>query len=303
MQSFYLDPIEGVHMHCRMWKPEEEPRAVVQIIHGVAEHIDRYDAFARFLTAKGMLVVGEDHPGHGATVTSDGIQGYMTGGWSGTVNCVHALRLHIGAQYPDIPYFMLGHSMGSFLLRTYLFDIRCKIHGAILSGTGWQPAALLAAGQAVCSFEERRVGQRSVSNLLNTLMFGSYNKKFSPNRTTHDWLCTDHAVVDRYVEDPRCGFPATVQLCKEMFSGLSQIQNMDNLKRMDRSIPVLFAAGTDDPVGNMGKGVLQTVRAFQKCCVQDVDVNLHPEMRHEILNEKGKITVFNDISNWIFTKI
>lgn len=303
MQTFYLDPIDGVHLRCRMWRPEGAPSAIVQIIHGVAEHIDRYDEFAQFLNAHGFLVVGEDHPGHGFSETTDGIQGYLTGGWNGTVDCIHALHRHIETMYPGTPYFMLGHSMGSFLLRSYLFDGRCHIRGAVLSGTGWQPGALLAAGRAVCTIEARRLGQQGVSSILNTLMFGGYNKKFSPNRTSHDWLCSDEAVVDRYVDDPCCGFPVTVQLCREMFFGLSQIQNMTNLRKMNTSVPVLFAAGTDDPVGNMGKGVLQTAHAFQKCRMQDVTANLYPAMRHEILNEKSKIKVFNDIYHWISSKI
>ena len=303
MQTFYLDPIDGVHLRCRIWKPEGTPRAIVQIIHGVAEHIDRYDSFAQFLNTQGILVVGEDHPGHGFTETIDGIQGYLTGGWKGTVDCIHALHRHIETIYPDIPYFMLGHSMGSFLLRSYLFDSRCRIRGAVLSGTGWQPDALLAAGQAVCAIEARRLGRQGVSDILNTLMFGGYNKKFSPNRTSHDWLSSDETVVDRYIEDPRCGFPVTVQLCQEMFFGLAQIQSASNLRHMNPTIPILFAAGTGDPVGNMGKGVLQTVRAFQKCRMRDVSAKLYPEMRHEILNERAKITVFNDIYHWISSKI
>lgn len=303
METFYLDPIEDVHLRCRIWKPEKPPRAVVQIIHGVAEHLDRYAEFADYLTDHGFLVVGADHPGHGSTETKDNTIGYLTGGWQGTVDCIHVLRQYAGDLYPNIPYFVFGHSMGSFLLRTYLFDHRCSIHGAILSGTGWQPSALLTAGRMVCKLEEGRIGLNQVSNLLNHLMFGGYNKKFAPNRTSHDWLSTDHTVVDRYVKDPLCGFPVTVQLCREMFFGLSQIQKRANLARMNTSVPVLFAAGTEDPVGNMGKGVLQTVHAFQTCKMEDITVNLYPNMRHEILNEVGKISVFDDIIGWISAKI
>ena len=303
MQTFFLNPISGVKLHCCAWEPLNSPRAIVQIIHGVAEHISRYREFAEYLTQQGILVVGEDHPGHGYTETTDDVTGYLTGGWNGTIDCVHALCEHTREQHPGIPYFMLGHSMGSFLLRSYLFDSRCSIDGAILSGTGWLPRMLLRTGCAVCHMEKTRIGDKCVSNLLNTMMFGGYNNGIKQRRTTHDWLTTDETVVDNYIADPLCGFPVTVQLCREMFTGMVQNQNTANLRQMDKSIPVLFAAGTDDPVGNMGKGVLRTVRAFQSCSVQDVTVNLYPGMRHEILNEKSKITVFSDILNWIFCRI
>jgi len=197
---------------------------------------------------------------------------------------------------------MLGHSMGSFLLRTYLFTYHTPLSGAIISGTGWLPSAILPIGIALCKEEAMRLGEHASSALLEGIMFGGYNKEFMPARTAYDWLSTDNAVVGAYVADPLCGFSPSIQLCKEMMQGLRMIQNTKNLKRMKKEIPIYFFSGEMDPVGDMGKGVMKCVHAFELSGMKDVSWNLYTGMRHETLNEIGKEAVYRDLLTWLEAK-
>lgn len=298
MRTINIDLDRTVTLHTSIWEPEGTPKGIIQIIHGVAEYVARYDAFASYCANLGYLVVGEDHPGHGQTAKGQTL-GYLAGGWMGTVKGIHQVYETIHQMYPEIPYFMLGHSMGSFLLRTFLFTYHVPLAGAVISGTGWLPAFILPLGLAVCKEEALRLGESASSPLLEGMMFGGYNKKFAPNRTTHDWLSTDSAVVDTYVADPLCGFPVTIQLCREMLQGLRMIQNKDNLNRMPKDLPIYFFAGEQDPVGDMGAGVLKCAKAFKVIGMKDVSYKLYPGMRHEALNEIGKERVYQDLINWL----
>ncbi len=303
MQEFFMKLDSRTCLHCCMWLPKETPKAVVQIIHGVAEYTARYDHFASFLADRGYLVVGEDHAGHGKSVGEGDIQGYLTGGWMQTVKGIHLLYGKTHGEYPDLPYFMLGHSMGSFLLRTYLFTYHSQLRGALISGTGWQNPALLQTGRALCREEAARLGESVSSPLLQKLIFGAYNRAFAPNRTPYDWVCSNEAVVNAYARDPDCTFQPTIQLCREMMDGIHLIQQKENLSRMQKALPVFFFAGQQDPVGNMGKGVLKAVAAFRGAGMRDVTVELYPNMRHETLNETGKERVYGDVISWLEARL
>jgi len=300
MHSFEIVTDRNQTFSCRIWKPDAYPKAIVQIIHGVVEHTARYDHFACWLKLHGYLVVAEDHPGHGNTA-KNGKLGYMEGGWMGTLAGIHRLYEVIHEEYPDLPYFMLGHSMGSFLLRTYLFTYDTPLCGAIISGTGWLPSVILPLGLLVCKAEARRVGLEGSSSLLEGMMFGGYNLKFKPNRTTHDWLSRDNAVVDAYLADPLCGYSTSIQLDTEMLRGIQMIQKKENLSRMNKDLPVFFFSGACDPVGDMGSGVMRCVRAFQAAGMKNVSYQLYPDMRHEALNEFGKEQVYQDVLHWLQT--
>ena len=299
MEDFYLNSTGAGRIFCRIWSPEGEPKAILQIVHGIAEHVGRYDDFARFLTAHGCLVAAEDHMGHGRSIGPDGTQGYFTGGWDAAVADSLQLQQQLRSTYPDVPCFLLGHSMGSFMARTMLFRRPDSgIRAAIISGTGWQPAPMLSAGLALCALEARRRGEKRTSPLINKLIFGSYNKKFSPNRTPYDWICSDPASVDRYAADPLCGFDATVGLARDLLTGIRMIQQPANLARMKKDLPVWFFAGQEDPVGNMGKGVRQAVAAFEKAGMRNVTCTLYPG-RHEMLNEVNKAQVYQDVLDFL----
>lgn len=302
MQEFFLQLDSETCLHCCAWLPEAQPVAVVQVVHGVAEYTARYDHFASFLARHGYLVVGEDHAGHGKSVGEGDRKGYLNGGWMNVVKGIHRLYEKTHGEHPALPYFMLGHSMGSFLLRTYLFTYHTDLRGALISGTGWQNPVLLQLGRAICREEAARLGERSTSTLIQNLIFGAYNKKFAPNRTPYDWICSNPSVVDAYAKDPDCTFQPTIQLCREMLDGIHMIQQQDNLKKMKKNLPVFFFAGANDPVGSMGKGVLRSAEAFREAGMQDVTVKLYDGMRHETLNETGKQQVYADVLSWLEEK-
>ena len=301
MQEFFMQTEFGC-IHCCQWLPAGKPVGVVQLIHGICDYVARYDELAGFLADRGYVVVGEDHPGHGKAVGEQEQYGYLTGGGLGTVKLIHMLFQKTRAEFPDLPYFMLGHSMGSFLLRTYLYTYHVDLSGAILSGTCWQPAAALPAGNLLCIEERRRLGERNVSKLIQNTAFGSYNRAFAPNRTPYDWVCSREEVIDAYAADPYCTWQPTIQLCSEMMKGMTMNQKKGNLCRMQKNLPIFFFAGQFDPVGRMGNGVLQAAQAFKDAGMKDVTVELYPNMRHECHNETGKEKVFGDILLWIESK-
>ena len=299
MREFYIESTGGGNLRCGVWMPEGQPRAVVQLVHGIAEHIVRYDAFGTFLKSHGFAMVADDHMGHGKSAGPDGL-GTFPGGWLGAVTDEQHLMAHVQEQLPGVPYFMMGHSMGSFLTRTFLYRYpKAGLAGTILSGTAWQSEPTLQLGILLCRREEKRLGAAGRSDLLQNLVFGTYNRKFRHARTPNDWICSDPAVVDAYTADPLCGFQPTVGLCLEMMRGIAMNQRPSNLKAMPKDVPVLLFSGAQDPVGGMGRGVLRTVREFRKVGMEDVACKLYPDGRHEMLNEPNRQTVYDDVLAWL----
>ena len=287
-------------IHACRWIPEGEPRAVVQILHGIAEFAERYDAFAGYLCSKGILVVAEDHMGHGQSINGDGIQGYFHGGWFTAVEDSMQLMADTKAAFPNLPYILFGHSMGSFMARTILCKYpECGLTGAVICGTGWQPAfalpALIRIVEGIC----KKTGETNPNESLQNLIFGSYNKKVEHPRTPYDWLTRDAAIVDAYIAHPLCGFTASAGLLREMMNGIYFIERKQNLDSMNKALPVLFIAGGDDPVGSYGKGVRTCAETFKKAGMEDVSLRIYPLGRHEILNEINRGEVFEDILQWI----
>ena len=305
LREFTYPSADGVHsIHAQEWLPQGEIRAVVQIVHGVAEYVGRYDHVAHFLNSHGFLVCGEDHLGHGSTV-DDGKYGYFgpKNGWDYVARDIRRLRELQGEKYPDIPYVILGHSMGSFLTRTYLIRWPGTVDGAVLSGTGQEPAPLVAAGKLLASLECRRLGPDGVSPLVDELSLGAYNKKFKPNRTGADWISRDETVVDAYLKDKLCTFKPTVAMFRDMMGGLQFIAKREILTKMDKTTPVYVMSGDHDPVGGMGKGVEKVVRMFSTAGCRDVEVKLYPDGRHEMFNELNRQEVLEDLLAWLERKI
>ena len=299
--DFSYPSSDKIHtVHAREWVPEGRPRGVVQIVHGVAEHTGRYDPVARFLAARGYVVCGEDHLGHGKTV-DDGKYGYFgkRDGWTLVTADVRQLRVLMGEKFPGVPYFLLGHSMGSFLARTYLCAYPGTVNGCILSGTGQEKPALVAAGKAVASAVCALRGPEAVSALVDNLSLGAYNKQFAPNRTTADWICRDEAVVDAYLKDPFCTFKPTAGMFRDMMGGLQYISSQDALSNMDPSTPVYLFSGDQDPVGANGEGVKRVYGFFKAHGTADLSMKLYPGGRHEMLNEINKGEVYADVLAWL----
>ena len=298
--EFYYGSAGAGKIRACAWKPEGHPRAIVQLVHGIAEHIERYDDFATWLNAQGILVVAEDHMGHGKSVTQKGIVGYFHGGWFAAVEDTYALLKQTMEDYPGVPYILFGHSMGSCMVRTLLAKYpECGLAGSIICGTAWQPAALLTAALPLCKALCINGGDKRPSAVLKKIMFGSYNKRVERVRSENDWLTRDNRIVDAYNSDPKCGFTATAGLYRDMLTGISYIQQPDTLSAMNMELPVLFTAGKEDPVGAYGQGVLQAADAFRKAGMKQVEVKLYPLCRHEILNEINRDEVYEDILAWI----
>ncbi|MBS6533171.1 MAG: lysophospholipase [Oscillospiraceae bacterium] len=296
----YPSARDGCSIHALEWSPEGPPRGIVQLVHGISEHIGRYDETARFLAEHGFLVCGEDHLGHGRTV-SDGSYGFFApeNGWTLAAQDIRALRKLEGARHPNLPYFLLGHSMGSFLTRTYLILWPGTVSGAVLMGTGQEPAPLVALGRLISALECRRLGPRGVSPLVHTLSLGAYNRRFRPNRTPSDWLSRDPAEVDAFLADPLCQPRPTVSLFRDMMRALQFIARRDQLARMDPSVPVCFLSGQEDPVGGMGRGVEKVVRMFRDAGCRNLSVRLYPGARHELFHEQNRREVWADLLNWL----
>ena len=302
MLEFQMLSAGGGSLYCRRYEPDGTPKAVVQIVHGIAEHIGRYDAFARYLCGHGFVVTAEDHMGHGRSVDETPL--YVSGGWDAAVADVHNLLTQTQSQYPGVPYFLFGHSMGSFLTRTTLYRYPDQhLKGVILSGTGWLRQTTLTAGLALCHAEARKYTEKGVSPLLQDMMFGAYNRSFHPTRTKDDWICTDPKVVDEYAADPLCGGECTIGLAQQMLQGIRENQKPENLKKMLRDVPIFCLSGGEDPVGNRGKGVQKTAEAFREAGMQDVTVTLYPGYRHEMLNEPCKAQVYDDVRHWMETRL
>ena len=302
----FLSSDGKTRLHGIAWIPEDvTPVAVLQIVHGVAEYVGRYDDFARFLNRRGIIVVGHDHLGHGLSLPEGGTPVYFGDGntWNTPVDDIYVLHTKLKEQYPHLPLLLMGHSMGSFLSRTYLIRYPGTVKAAILMGTGWQSAAALTGGLALAGMLKRR-NAAATNDTVTELAFGAYNKTFKPNRTDYDWLSADEENVDAYMADPLCGQDATVGLFYEMLNGIRFNQRRGNLERMDKTMPILLISGEDDPVGGMGAGVRQTYAEFKRTGITDCTLKLYPGLRHELLNEKAhRDEVYQDIWSWMEEKL
>ncbi len=296
----YFDSCGKGQIHFCRWTPEGTPRGVVQLVHGIAERVERYEDFANYLNTQGFLVVAEDHMGHGGSLGEDGVRGYFHGGWFAAVEDTYRLMQDTMRENPKIPYILFGHSMGSFMARTILAKYPDSgISAAIICGTGWQPTfaipMLIKVVEGIC----RKNGEEAPNWQLDSLIFGGYNKRIDNPRTDKDWLTRDEKIVDAYIADPMCGFVASGGLLRDMMKGIYYVQKGENLRNMKKDLPVFFIAGQEDPVGPYGKGVEQAAKAFRKAGMINVALKLYPDCRHEILNELNKEQVYADITKWI----
>lgn len=288
----------GQALDKRLWLPEGAPKGIVQLVHGMAEHIDRYDAAAQALCRGGYLVVGHTHLGHGPRAA---VRGYFApaDGWDRLLDDIHLLRQETERAYPGVPYFVLGHSMGSFLVRCYLTEHGEGLRGAVLSGTGWFGSGPVKAGLALSGLLCALGQGKRPAPLVNRLAFSANNRAFAPSRTDFDWLSRDTAQVDRYVADPCCGFLFTASGYRDMFRGLERLRDLDRLKRIPKKLPVYFFSGAQDPVGAMGTGVNKVAEEFRQAGLRDVTVKLYPGGRHEMFNETNAEAVYGELLAWL----
>lgn len=305
-ESEFLSSNRKTKIHVISWIPEGDLKGVLQIGHGMVEYIDRYDDFASFMAENGYYVTGNDHLGHGASVTKNEEHGYFghPEGNKHVIEDMHHLRELIQGELPgqhgtDIPYFMLGHSMGSFLLRQYITMYGKGLAGAIIMGTGYQPGSVVAGGKMLCRLISIAKGWKGRSSFIDNMAIGAYNKQFEPARTRADWLTKDEQIVDKYVSDPWCSFTFTINGYYQMFTGIQTASDKRNIERIPKDLPLLIVSGDKDPVGDNGKGAKMVHDIYQKSGIEDIKMKLYEGDRHEILNELDKETVYSDILEWI----
>ena len=300
-ESTFLSSDEHTRLYYREYLAEREAVGIVQLVHGIAEHIERYHDFATFLANNGYIVVAHDQLGHGKSAQNRELLGVFseTGGWDKAVQDIRTLYNMTAAKYPGKPYFLFGHSMGSFLVRTYLIRFRDGLDGVMLSGTGQQNPIFISGAKVMCAREVKKHGAPYKSAKLNKIAFGSYNDKFDTVRTAYDWICRDPAVVDKYVSDPLCCFIPSASLLEDMMEGILYISKPKNVARMKKNLPVLFFSGDKDPVGDYGRGVIRAYKSFLRAGMTDVTMKLYHNARHEMLNELNKAEVYQDILSWL----
>lgn len=292
--------VPGRTLHAFRCIPEGEVRAIVQLSHGMVEFIDRYKPLAEDLAGRGILVTGHDHLGHGGSIRTKDDYGYFAqpDGNRAVLDDLHAMTTLTKQLYPGVPYFLLGHSMGSFYARQYLCEYGAELDGAILMGTGYQPKALVTLARTVCRVLAVFFGWQHRSKLVRDLSFLGYNKGLE-GRTPHDWLNRDPAEVDKYRADERCMFTFTLNAYYSMFTGILRLYDPDFLNRMPKDLPLLFLAGDADPVGEQSKGVQRAIDSLKAIGVQNITQKFYPGARHELLMEINRQEVFADIGNWL----
>ncbi len=302
-EEFFFDSRDGISkIHAIRYTPDSgDIVGVYQIVHGMSEHFSRYEDIAEFLTGKGFVVTGDDHLGHGGTAAENGLKGYFCDQDPATVvvRDVHRLKKMTQELYPGVPYFLMGHSMGSFIARNYIFRYGTGIKGAVIMGTGNQSKALIGVSKFVAGFQKTFLGDKHPALFINNLAFGGYNKRIPNPRTPFDWLSVNEENIDRYIEDPDCGFLFTVNGFRTLFELIGRLLDKKNLAKVPADLPVLFVSGAEDPVGDYGKGVVKAKEALEAAGVKDITLKLYPGLRHEILNESEKEKVKEDIYTWI----
>jgi len=282
-----------------VWTSDEPYKGIIVICHGMAEHIERYDHFANFLSQNGYIVFGYDQRGHGMSINDINDLGYMSDvdNFQILVNDLGEITRHIKAQYPNLPIYLFGHSMGSFVSQRFIEVYGTSISGVILSGSNLNKGIKLVFGYFLASIITLVKGRRHRSKFINNLVFGSYNKQFKPNRTQFDWLTRDNEIVDKYIADEKCGTIFTVSFFKDFFKGLIKIYR--NFELVPNNLPILLISGDKDPVGEYGKGVSKLYQIYRESGVEKIEMKLYPDSRHEPINELNHEEVYNDVINWL----
>ena len=291
---------DGKKLFVYCWDKVEEPKAMIQIFHGMAEHAGRYKEFAEFLNAQGFIVYASDHRGHGKTSGAVEELGYIgEDGFNVIVEDKHLIFEQMQLEHPGLPVFLLGHSFGSFLAQEYILRYGAELQGVILSGSAAQRGAQVFAGSLVASIERRIFGDRKQSKLLDHLSFGSYNKKIHNAGHKFAWLSTNLKEVEKYENDPFCGTVFTTGFFYYFMKGLKILYKKNRLSSIPKCLPIYILAGEEDPVGNYGELVKQLFKLYKEIGITDVQLKLYPGFRHEILNEVNKNLVYVDLLNWL----
>lgn len=301
METFTFTASDNIDIYVYKWVPEQV-KAVVQIVHGAVEHAKRYDEFAKYLNEAGYAVYATDHRGHGQTGTKSNqfnLFSQETNGWLLAIEDLVNLTNQIKVEHPDLPLFMFGHSMGSFLTRDYISQRGTLVQGVILSGTGYTPPLMSNAGIGLAKILMLR-GRDRPSNILHHLIFGELNKQMDNPRTDYDFLSRDPALVNAYINDPWCGQTVTAEYAHEMLTGIARINRPQAFADTPKTLPIYLFSGVNDPVGGTNaSGVHKVTDEYQRAGIQDLSLKLYENGRHEMLNEINKEEVMADVVAWL----
>lgn len=295
-------------IHAMRWIPESgEYKAILQITHGMQEYLERYTPFAQYLTNQGFMVVAHDHIGHGESVVSQKEWGYMAPGDASDILIadMHTLRKMTQESNPGVPYFMLGHSMGSFMLRKYICIHGTGLTGAIVMGTGVIPQGVVRLAKGLTKITAAFHGWHYKSSFIEGLAFGAAYKKYdmTGQDASNSWLTKDTAIVKKYYSDPKCTFKFSVNGYMTMFHALDYINRKENIDKIPKTLPMVLVSGAEDPVGDNGAGVKIAFEGFQQAGIQDVTMRLYQGDHHEILNETDREKVYADLKDWMLARI
>ena len=293
----YMSSNGSTLIHCIKWIPDN-PIGVIQIVHGVTEHIDRYEEFANYMVNQGYIVIGNDHLGHGKSIITDKPKMFIgeLGSWNYLVKDINTLYEIITEEY-KLPTYLIGFSLGSFVSRHYLIDYNPFYKKAILVGTGIQPNIVLNILKLIVKGEVKKIGVENTSKFIRELSFGTYNKQIKDAKTDYDWLTSSEEEINKYINDPLVGKDTTGSLFYELLDGMVYTSKLSNIKKM-KELPILLLSGLDDPVGSKGNGVKKLENIYKKNNI-DVSLKLYEGKRHDLFHETNKLEVFNDILTYI----
>ena len=299
-KPYELSSPSGASLSVRSAKPKRKPKAIIHILHGMAEHSERYGRFADALTKAGYGVFAHDHRGHGHTTAPNASLGsFGDKGWDGVITDVHAVSTHIGEQHPGVPIIVFGHSMGAIICFNYILRHPGAISGGAIWNSGVETGFLGVVFRLILKFERFRKGSDVPSTVAQKLTFETWNKDFAPNRTEFDWLSRDNAEVDKYIADPLCGFPVTNGLWQDLIEGIYYAADDSNLTALPKDLPVHLQAGAKDPCSMNGKAIEHIEVRMKRAGMNDVTFKLLDDTRHESLNEINRDAVTADFIAWL----
>ena len=305
----FLSKDGKTNIHAVKWIPDSgEYKAILQITHGMIEYIERYEPFAKFMTENGYMVVGHDHLGHGESVNTNEDLGFFADVDSPSdylIEDMHKLRTTIQKENPDVPYFMFGHSMGSYMLRKYLSVYNDNLRGAIICGTGFSPEKVTKMGIMATKLMKVFKGSHGRSKMLRDLTYDKYYKKFDMfgKDASNSWLTRDEEIVKKYYSDPKCTYMFTVNGYVGLTEAVLYSCKQENVDKIPNKLPIFIVSGSDDPVGGCSEGVMKVVNMFKESGKVDLTYKLYDGFRHEILNEIGKEQVYSDLLAWMNVRI
>lgn len=288
-------------IHAILWEPETAPVGIVQISHGLTEYAGRHEPLALFLNEHGYVVVANDTRGHGTSIAEGEPPLYFgeKNGWMNLVEDLKNLKIKMQQKYRELPYFMLGFSLGSFAIRTYLLEAPQDVRGVILAATGHLGKPELMFVKLLAKSERKKHKDTEYSENLYNLMFGTYNRLFKPNRTEMDWLCANDAELDKYLQDPLCKREITVGMFAEFALGMSMVDNPKNIGKMPKNAAILLLSGDKDPLAGGGKKITKLANRYRKAGICEVSQKMYPGARHDLFSEACAEEVRENILSWL----